>query len=320
MCPPFTNTGLDCFGPFLVKNGRSEVKRYGLIFTCLASRAVHLEVLEDMTTDAFICALRRFIAIRGNVRLIRCDRGTNFVGAVGELNRAQREMNKSKIIEQMVERNCNFMFNPPSASHFGGVWERLIGTVRQILSGLLREYGGRLTSDTLSTLFYEVAGIVNNRPLCVNQLEDPTACEPLTPNHLLTLKPEPIFPPPGSFQKEDIYSRKRWRRVQYLVEQFWSRWKTEYLPTLQTRRKWYLQRDAVKPNMLVLLSEDGAPRGAWKMARVEKTYPSDDGLVRSVQLKLTTAQKTDRGRLVVQTTFVDRPVHKLVPLNFSEKG
>lgn len=229
-------------------------------------------------------------------------------------------MNENKIIEQMVERNCNFSFNPPSASHFGGVWERLIGTVRQVLSGLLREHGSRLTSDTLSTLFHEVAAIINNRPLCVAQLEDSTACEPLTPNHLLTLKPEPIFPPPGDFQREDLYSRKRWRRVQYLVEQFWNRWKREYLPTLQPRRKWYLQRDSVRPGMVVLMSEEGAPRGTWKMARVEKTYPSDDGLVRSVQLKLATVQKTTKGQLAVQTTFMDRPVHKLVPLNLNEKG
>jgi hypothetical protein len=106
--------------------------------------------------------------------------------------------------------------------------------------------------------------------------------------------------------------------VQYLVEQFWSRWKLEYLPTLQLRRKWYLQKDAVEPNMLVLVTDEGAPRGTWKMARVEKTYPSKDGLVRSVQLKMAAVQKTDKGKLVVQTTFVDRPVHKLVPLNLSE--
>jgi hypothetical protein len=127
-------------------------------------------------------------------------------------------MDQERIVKEMVERNCNFVFNPPDASHFGGVWERLIRTVRQVLSGLLLEHGNRITSDTLSTLFCEVASIVNNRPLCVTQLEDPTSCEPLTPNHLLTLKPEPVIPPLGTFQKEDLYSRMRWRRVQF----FWS--------------------------------------------------------------------------------------------------
>ncbi|XP_070183500.1 uncharacterized protein [Littorina saxatilis] len=316
--PPFTNTGLDCFGPFTVRHGRKEAKRYGLILTCLASRAVHLEVLEDMTTDSFICGLRRFIAIRGNVKTIRCDRGTNFVGAAREFRQARHEMDPDRVVKEMVERNCNFIFNPPHASHFGGVWERLIRTVRQVFSGLLLDHGSRLTSDTLSTLFHEVASVVNNRPLCVTQLEDPTSCEPLTPNHLLTLKPEPIFPPPGTFQKEDQYSRKRWRRVQYLVEQFWTRWKKEYLPTLQPRRKWFHQKDAVQPGMVVLLIEDGAPRGTWRMARVEKTYPGGDGLIRSVQLRVSTSVKTTKGLPKVQTSFIDRPIHKLVPLHLKD--
>ncbi|KAK7092464.1 hypothetical protein V1264_008203 [Littorina saxatilis] len=316
--PPFTNTGLDCFGPFTVRHGRKEAKRYGLILTCLASRAVHLEVLEDMTTDSFICGLRRFIAIRGNVKTIRCDRGTNFVGAAREFRQARHEMDPDRVVKEMVERNCNFIFNPPHASHFGGVWERLIRTVRQVFSGLLLEHGSRLTSDTLSTVFHEVASVVNNRPLCVTQLEDPTSCEPLTPNHLLTLQPEPIFPPPGTFQKEDQYSRKRWRRVQYLVEQFWTRWKKEYLPTLQPRRKWFHQKDAVQPGMVVLLIEDGAPRGTWRMARVEKTYPGGDGLIRSVQLRVSTSVKTTKGLPTVQTSFIDRPIHKLVPLHLKD--
>jgi hypothetical protein len=111
--PPFTNTGLDCFGPFEVKDGRRNVKRYGLILTCLASRAVHLEVLEDLSTDSFICGLRRFIAIRGNVKLIRCDRGTNFIGADRELRQAFKEMDKIKVNEQMLQRGCVFAFNPP---------------------------------------------------------------------------------------------------------------------------------------------------------------------------------------------------------------
>lgn len=312
--PPFTHTGLDCFGPFLVSAGRRSVKRYGLILTCMASRAVHLEVLEDMSTDAFICGLRRFIAIRGNVRTIRCDRGTNFVGAERELRQAWRQMDSDKVSAEMKERSCEFHFNPPSASHFGGVWERLIRQVRQVIQGLLSEHENRLTTDTLPTLFYEVAAIVNNRPLCVESLEDPRSPAPLTPNHLLTIKPEPVFPPPGNFKKSDLYSGKRWRRVQFLVEQFWSRWRVEYLATLQPRKKWHREKDSVQKGMLVILMDEGAPRGTWKIARIEKIYPSDDGLVRSVQLRLPSAQK-DGKKLTVQTSFLDRPVHRIIPLH-----
>ncbi|KAL8583120.1 hypothetical protein ACOMHN_008558 [Nucella lapillus] len=312
--PPFTNTGLDCFGPFEVKDGRRNVKRYGLILTCLASRAVHLEVLEDLSTDAFICGLRRFIAIRGNVKLIRCDRGTNFVGADKELRQAFREMDKIKVTKEMLQRTCVFSFNPPSASHFGGVWERLIRTVRQVLSGLLCNHSEKLSTVTLATLLHEVAAIINNRPLCVGDLEDPTSLDPLTPNHLLTLKPEPVFPPPGEFRSQDMYSQKRWRRVQFLVEQFWSRWKGEYLASLQPRRKWYHQRNSLKENAAVMLVDESAPRGSWRLARVVKVYPGHDGLARSVQIRLATTDRDRKGKLTVRSTLVDRPIHKLVPL------
>ncbi|KAL8598023.1 hypothetical protein ACOMHN_011448 [Nucella lapillus] len=312
--PPFTNTGLDCFGPFEVKDGRRNVKRYGLILTCLASRAVHLEVLEDLSTDAFICGLRRFIAIRGNVKLIRCDRGTNFVGADKELRQDFREMDKIKVTKEMLQRTCVFSFNPPSASHFGGVWERLIRTVRQVLSGLLCNHSEKLSTVTLATLLHEVAAIINNRPLCVGDLEDPTSLDPLTPNHLLTLKPEPVFPPPGEFRSQDMYSQKRWRRVQFLVEQFWSRWKGEYLASLQPRRKWYHQRNSLKENAVVMLVDESAPRGSWRLARVVKVYPGHDGLARSVQIRLATTDRDRKGKLTVRSTLVDRPIHKLVPL------
>ncbi|XP_070203690.1 uncharacterized protein [Littorina saxatilis] len=317
--PPFTNTGLDCFGPFEVKDGRRNVKRYGLILTCLASRAVHLETLEDLSTDAFICGLRRFIAIRGNVKLIRCDRGTNFIGADRELRQAFKEMDKMKVDEAMLQRGCVFAFNPPSASHFGGVWERLIRTVRQVLAGLLCEHSEKLSTVTLATLLHEVAAIINNRPLCTQDLEDPTSLDPLTPNHLLTLKPEPVFPPPGEFKRQDLYSRKRWRRVQYLAEQFWARWRGEYIASLQRRRKWFHQKDVPKEDDVVLLMDEGTPRGSWKLARVKKVYPGHDGLVRSVQIQLGVTSKDRKGNLVVHHTSLDRPIHKLIPLSVCDK-
>ena len=300
-CPPFQNVGVDCFGPFSIKSGRKEVKRYGLIITCLVSRAVHIEVLEDLSTDAFINALRRFIAIRGTVRIIRCDRGTNFIGAKNEFQQAFKEMDENEIKREMLERSCQFVFNPPAASHFGGVWERLIRSVRDILSGLMAEYGIRLEANMLPTILYEVMAMMNNRPLSVENLEDPTSLSPITPNHLLTLRPNPILPPPGKFLTPDIYSRKRWRRIQYLLEQFWSRWKNEYIKTLQQRKKWCDPSENLKSGDIVIVIDESTYRGDWKLARVEETYPSTDGLVRSVKLKMS-------------HSFLLRPVHKLILL------
>ena len=123
--PPFTYVGIDMFGPFLIKEGRKELKRYGAMFTCLASRAIHIEVARSMDTDSFIMCLRRFIGRRGNVRMIRSDNGSNFIGAEKELNKAFLEMNQNKIQTCLQSLGTGWILskkNPPAGSHFGGVW------------------------------------------------------------------------------------------------------------------------------------------------------------------------------------------------------
>lgn len=226
---PFTFCGMDCFGPFLIKRSRKEHKRYGLILTCLSSRAVHIEMLEDLSRDAFINALRCFISLRGAVSQLHCDQGTNFVGAKNELKEALKQCDTKALEAFLADRQCEFIFNAPSASHAGGVWERQIRTIRNVLKVTIAQCPGRLDDTSLRTLFYEAMAIVNNRPLSVDSINDPRSLEPLTPNHLILMKSKMALPPPGKFVREDMYAAKRWRRVQYLVEQFWSRWKREYL-------------------------------------------------------------------------------------------
>lgn len=232
---------MDCFGPFHTKQGRKEHKQYGLLFTCLSCRAVHIEMLNDMSTDAFINGLRCFIAVRGAVRQIHCDQGTNFVGAKNELKEALKQLDGNLLTTFLAQRQCDFILNAPHSSHAGGVWERQIRTVRNVLRSTLSLSSGRLDDASLRTFFYEAMAIVNSRPLTVDNLTDPDSPEPLTPNHLLTMKSVVALPPPGSFIKEDMYARKRWRHVQFLAEQFWSRWKREYLSNIATRQRCTLQ-------------------------------------------------------------------------------
>ncbi|XP_068723637.1 uncharacterized protein [Montipora capricornis] len=127
--PPFTYTGMDVCGPFYIKEGRKELKRWGLIFTCLASRAIHLETLNAMTTDSFLNGLRRFISRRGKVCQLRSDQGSNFVGAKNELSNALKELDQNPVREYLTAQDCDwieFSLNVPHASHMGGVWERQI--------------------------------------------------------------------------------------------------------------------------------------------------------------------------------------------------
>ncbi|XP_061736975.1 uncharacterized protein LOC133539000 [Nerophis ophidion] len=308
--PPFTYTGIDCFGPIYVKDGRKDMKRYGLLLTCLCSRAIHIEVVDDMTTDAFINALRTFIAIRGNVRQLRCDQGTNFVGAKREFAELMTGMDQ----ERVKALRCEFLMNPPAASHMGGIWERQIRTIISVLMAVLDQSARRLDSTLLRTVLYEVMAIINSRPLTAEHLNDPSGPEPLTPNHILTMKSTIILPPPGEFVREDLYLKKRWRGVQYLANEFWTRWKREYLLNLQSRQKWHKNRRNLKVNDIVLLKDDLAPRNEWKLARITDVYPGSDGRVRKLKLMVSETTFDKKGKLTTKTGFLDRPVQKVVIL------
>ena len=144
--PPFYFTGVDYFGPFYVKQGRSSVKYYGCLFTCLTMRAVNIKVAPDLSTSAFINALRRFFGRRGKPRKIISDNGTNFVGADKELKKAMSDLEDNKIKAELRQRHIEWQFNPPYASHMGGVWERLIRSIRKILRSLLSHRPSLMTS------------------------------------------------------------------------------------------------------------------------------------------------------------------------------
>ncbi|XP_068074145.1 uncharacterized protein [Danio rerio] len=311
---PFTFCGMDCFGPFVVKRARKEYKRYGLIFTCLSSRAVHIEMIEDLSTDAFINALRCFISLRGAVCKLYCDQGTNFVGARNEFKDCLKQVDIKTLEVFLAEKQCEFAFNAPSASHTGGVWERQIRTVRSVLNATIALCPGRLDDASLRTLFYEAMAIVNSRPLTVDGINDPNSLEPLTPNHLILMKSDVALPPPGKFVKEDMYATKRWRRVQYLVEQFWSRWKKEYLLNISTRQKWHTPRRNLRVNDVVIIKEDMLPRSQWQLGRVVETVKESDGFVRRVKVRVAERKLTNKRNQTPKLSIIERPIQKLVVL------
>ncbi|CAC5418067.1 unnamed protein product [Mytilus coruscus] len=163
-----------------------------------------------------------------NYYLLQGSDLTNFVGAEGEFSKAMSELDFDRIRQYLLEQNCDFVqfkMNVPSASHMGDVWEKQIRSVRNILSTLLCQLGTQLADESLRTLMSEATSIVNSRPLTLENLNDLLSVEPLTPHHLLTMKSAVFLPPPGNFMKNDVHSRKRWRRVQFLVNEFWSRWR-----------------------------------------------------------------------------------------------
>ncbi len=237
--PPFTYCGVDLFGAIKVKEGRKVVKQYGVLFTCLSLRAVHIEMTSSLETDTFIQALTRFIGRRGKVREMRCDNGTNLSGAENELRVAIQEMDHQKIRDYMTENGGDWILwkkNTPAASHTGGVWERQIRTIKSVLMSLIKSSPRVLDSETLHTFLVEAESIVNSRPLTLENLSDPES-KPLSPKQILTMKSRVVSPPPGVFQKADVYCRKRWRISQHMANMFWSRWRKEYLPLLDIQSK-----------------------------------------------------------------------------------
>jgi hypothetical protein len=302
--PPFTYSAVDYFGHFTVKEGRRELKRYGVMFTCLSSRAVHIEVASDLSTDAFLNAYRRFVCRRGPVRMLRSDQGSNFIGAKSEQERAKAELDGGKIHTTLLKDGCDwitFNMNVPHASHMGGVWERMIRSARNALSALLIAHGDQLNDELLRTLLVEAECIINSRPLTYVDTSSADSPIPLSPNQILTLKTKAVMPPPGKFVRQDVYCHRRWRRVQYLADEFWRRWKLEFLPTLQQRKKWTKSQKNVAAGDVVLMMDDNLSRNKWPLARVLETNKGKDGLVRTVTLK--------HGN----STY-DRPIHKLILL------
>ena len=249
-----------------------------------------MEVAHILEADSFICAYQRFASLRGKPKEIYSDNGTNFKGAWRELREALKRLDQTKIYNRLRSNDVQWLFNPPEASHQGGIREGMIASVRRILGALLKEQ--LVDDETLSTLLCEAERILNDRPL-TSLSDHPDDPELLTPNKLLLLRSNSCFPP-DVFKGHDKYS-KRWRQAQCLADSFWKRWMKGYLPALQTRQKWSVPRRNFAVGELVLVVDEKTLRAHWPMGLIEEVFPDSYGYVRNVKVKTaTTVYKRDR--------------------------
>ena len=198
-------------------------------------------------------------------------------------------MDDTKIESFLLEQGGDWIRwhkNPPLASHMGGVWEQQIRSARAILGSLLKTHGECLDDGSLLTVMTEVEGILNSGPLTIEVLNDPTSLQPLSPVNVITMKSKVVSLPPGEFSKLDIYSRKRWRRIQHIANDFWSRWKKEYLQSSQERQKWEGKRRNFKIGDIVVVYQNNVSRNHWPTARIIYVNRDKKGLVSSVLLRL----------------------------------
>ncbi|XP_043199299.1 uncharacterized protein LOC122369009 isoform X2 [Amphibalanus amphitrite] len=268
-------------GPMLVKTGGRHEKRYGLLVTCLATRAVHLELCHSLSTDSFLMAFRRFVSRRGRPKEVFSDNGTNLRAGEREMRRQIQAWNVHAISDRLAQDGIKWHFNPPGACHMGGAWERLISSVKRALRAVLSQL--TVTDEALQTVLTEVEAVVNGRPLThvSTEVDD---LEAITPNHLLLGRRVTCLPP-GVFDNGESASRRIWRQTQALTDQFWTRWLKEYVPSLTCRRKWTRDMRNLAPGDLVLIAEDNVPRGQWPLGRVIEVMPGPDGRVRSARLR-----------------------------------
>ncbi|XP_055604683.1 uncharacterized protein LOC129752918 [Uranotaenia lowii] len=277
---PFTYTGIDYFGPLYIKIGRSKVKRWVALFTCLTIRAIHLEVVASLSTESLKLAMRRFISRRGPPTEIYTDNGTNFVGASRELLKEIQSVNAG-LAETFTDRNTKWIFIPPSAPHMGGAWERMVRSVKAALSTL---YQCRSPSEeVLQTVLCDAERMVNSRPLTYMPLETADS-EALTPNHFIHLASDGSKQPPKNPTDEKSALRSGWNLCQHLLDQMWRRWIREYLPTLTRRTKWFKDVKAIQEGDVVFIADENV-RSSWIRGRVVRTLVAKDGRIRQAFVK-----------------------------------
>ena len=303
---PFEKSGVDYAGPFQIKYGHVRkptiVKTYICLFVCLAVKAVHLELVSDMTTDAFIAALHRFIARRGCPTLIWSDHGSNFVGAKTEL-KALQDLLSSHITQGAVSEFCSshniqWKYIPERSPHFGGIWESAVKSAKTVLKRVVSPV--KLTFEEFTTVLTQVEACLNSRPLTPVNLPDDDGIVALTPGHFLIGKPLMSLPD-SQLSYRSVSLLRRWHLCQHLVRHFWERWHSEYLCSLNKYNKWRSPSRNVAVGDVVILQESGTIPTRWPLARVVDTHPGQDDLVRVVTVK------TSRG------TY-RRPVSKIAVL------
>lgn len=291
---PFTYVGLDYFGPYTVTVGRKHEKRYVALFTCLTTRAVHLEVAGSLSTDSAIMALRRMMARRGCPTEIHSDNGTNLRGADAELQKAALQATKDEASIHAV----TWRYIPPGAPFMGGAWERMVQCIKRALAATLNER--HPSEEVLTTLLLEAEYTVNNRPLTPVSTS-PDDLEALTPLHFILGGPARV-PLPGSFTDRDLMAKQRWRHSQRLADIFWARWIKEYAPLLQHRREPCSQGIPPQVGDIVLLVDETMPRNSWIKGRVTGVHPGRDGVVRVVDVMTKTGLRRRATKKIVVLT------------------
>lgn len=280
---PFTFVGLDYFGPVQVVIGRRREKRWVALFTCLTIRAVHIEVVHSLSTDSCIMAIKNFVNRRGCPKEIHSDNASNFRRASKDLKTASAYLDYGKMEEATSVKEIEWKFIPPYSPHKGGAWERMVRSIKSVVSKILHDRA--LRDETLLSFLLEAENIINSRPLTYVPVDSANE-EALTPNHFLL---HASNGQKSRWDGSDKNLRKQWKLSQELTDHFWRRWVREFAPTILCKTKWFETERELSPGDIVFLIDNKTPRNTWAKGEVLECLKSRDGKVRTV--KVFTANK-----------------------------
>ena len=320
----FATTGIDYAGPFLLKRGYVRkpqfVKAYLALFVCFATKAIHIEVVSDQFTAAFLAALKRFCARRGRPQAIYSDNGSNFKGAKNELVEFTKFIleagTSGSVHSYLLVAKTEWHFIPERAPHFGGLWEAAVRSAKTHLKKVVGEH--ILNFEEMVTVATQVEACLNSRPLGQLYSHSPDQVVPLTPGHFLIGRRVTAYPELAVPEKVSLC--KRWMLCQALVQSFWKRWQREYLQQLQAKQKWRTPQKNLQVGELVLLTDANQFQSHWSLAKVETLYPGEDHLVRAVDVRVCKAtppigDQTKRPATpLIKNSLLRRPITKLVRL------
>ncbi|XP_046976357.1 uncharacterized protein LOC124542454 [Vanessa cardui] len=301
---PFLNSGVDFAGLYqiLTSKGRGvkTSKAYVAIFICMATKAIHLELVGYLTSASFLGAFRRFVARRGKCANIWSDQGRNFVGANKDLATAWADAKlqfQGEIAQSLALDGTQWHFIPAYSPHVGGLWEAGVKSMKHHMKRILSCH---LTFEEMTTLLCQIEACLNSRPLCPIEDSDTDNITPLTPGHFL-IGEAPILVPHPDIKDIPVSHLTRWQHTQKLLSNFWQRWQSEYLTRMQQRPKWLKKVKEFDIGHIVLIKGENLPPSKWALGRIVAKHPGDDGVTRIYSVK--------SGDSVVTRSF-----NKLCPL------
>lgn len=290
--PPFANTGVDYAGPLILKDrkgrGCRKYKAYICLFICFVTKAIHLELVSDLTSGAFLASLRRFVSRRGKPCHIYSDNGTTFVGAHNELNKLGKFLKSEfEALEMAIQDwDISWHFIPSYSPHQGGIWEAGIKSTKSHIKRVASN--SILTFEEMYTLLTQIESLLKSRPL-TPMSSDPNDLTPLSPAHFLIGRNYTSVVDPSLLHLPEN-RLSSWQKIQQMQQQLWSRWSKEYISELQQRTKWKVPYPPLQKGSLVVIKEDNLPPANWKLDRITDIHPGRDNIPRVATIKTSTTE------------------------------